>query len=232
MISHESARHWLGIIEPLQLGYGAVIISFLGAIHWGLEYAEKTPSRGRTRFRYGLGVLASAVAWPTVFMPVEFALTTQFGALVALYWADTLAARRGWAPPWYGTYRFVLTAVAGAAIALSLIGRAKVGDAAPRLSGLDHKIRERRQGEQNYDAKWVSMHRTPGSGDRFGQPANLPRSQEKLETEEREKIKKEKEEKEKEKEKQEEEGKNGDKGKKEGERGKESNEKGGEEKKK
>ena len=115
LISDESARHWLSVLEPLQLGYGAVIISFLGAVHWGLEYAEKTRDRERTRFRYGLGVLAPAVAWPTLLLPVDFALTAQFAAFVALYWADTTAARRGWAPAWYGTYRFVLTAVPGAA---------------------------------------------------------------------------------------------------------------------
>lgn len=94
-------------------------------------------------------------------MPVEFALTSQFGAFVALYWADTHAAKRGWAPAWYGSYRFVLTAITGAAIALSLIGRAKVGDAKPRLSGLGDKFHEKVQGEENYDEKWVSC--TPTS---------------------------------------------------------------------
>ena len=34
MIDHETAKHFLDLLEPLQLGYGAVIISFLGAIHW------------------------------------------------------------------------------------------------------------------------------------------------------------------------------------------------------
>ncbi|RYP19641.1 hypothetical protein DL765_003234 [Monosporascus sp. GIB2] len=176
LISHESARHWLGLLEPLQLGYGAVIISFLGAIHWGLEYAERAPLRERTRFRYGLGMLAPAAAWPTLMLPVEFALTAQFGAFVALYWADTHASRRGWAPSWYATYRFVLTAIVGAAIALSLIGRAKVGDAKPRLTGLGEKFHEKRQGEQDYDEKW-----------------------EELENKEREKIRKLKEEEEKKK---------------------------------
>lgn len=33
-LSHETAEQWLHLMEPLQLGYGAVIISFLGAIHW------------------------------------------------------------------------------------------------------------------------------------------------------------------------------------------------------
>ncbi|KAH9886352.1 hypothetical protein F4778DRAFT_758712 [Xylariomycetidae sp. FL2044] len=153
LIHHDTARQLLSIIEPVQLGYGAVIISFLGAIHWGLEYAEKTPNYRRTRFRYGVGVLASAVAWPTLLLPVEFALTAQFGAFVALYYADSMATVRGWAPSWYGTYRFVLTAVVGLAIVISLIGRAKVGDAQPRLTGLSEKFHEHR-GEETYNEKW------------------------------------------------------------------------------
>lgn len=34
MVSHEQAEHYLHLLEPIQVGYGAVIISFLGAIHW------------------------------------------------------------------------------------------------------------------------------------------------------------------------------------------------------
>lgn len=34
IIDHGTAQYLLSIIEPVQLGYGAVIISFLGAIHW------------------------------------------------------------------------------------------------------------------------------------------------------------------------------------------------------
>ncbi|KAK7426250.1 hypothetical protein QQZ08_007280 [Neonectria magnoliae] len=126
-IDHETARYLLSILEPVQLGYGAVIISFLGAIHWGLEYAEKHPSRERTRFRYGTGLAASLVAWPTLFMPVEYALTSQFMAFVALYAADSRAVTRGWAPHWYNTYRFLLTAMVGLAIFISLVGRSKIG---------------------------------------------------------------------------------------------------------
>lgn len=60
----------------------------------GLEYAEKTPLPARTRFRYAVGVAAPAVAWPTLLMPVEYALTTQFLAFVALYFVDSRAAVR------------------------------------------------------------------------------------------------------------------------------------------
>ena len=35
----QTAQHWLDILQPIQVGYGAVLLSFLGAIHWGLEFA-------------------------------------------------------------------------------------------------------------------------------------------------------------------------------------------------
>ncbi|KXX77501.1 hypothetical protein MMYC01_201634 [Madurella mycetomatis] len=132
--THDSATYWLQFLEPIQVGYGAVIISFLGAIHWGLEFAEKKASLDRTRLRYGIGVLAPAVAWPTIFMPIQWALVTQFLAFVSMYFVDSKATTKGWAPGWYGTYRFVLTAVVGAAILISLVGRAKVGEGRMSLS--------------------------------------------------------------------------------------------------
>lgn len=143
MVSHQTAAEFLQHLEPVQLGYGAVIISFLGAIHWGLELAEKTPLKPRTNFRFAMGVLAPAFAWPTLLLPVEWALTGQFAAFVALYFADARATTLGWAPQWYGTYRWVLTAIVGGAIVVSLIGRFKVGDEGRRLSS--KKLKETMQ---------------------------------------------------------------------------------------
>ncbi|CAN8104087.1 unnamed protein product [Discula destructiva] len=140
MISHEQAIHYLHLLEPIQVGYGAIIISFLGAIHWGLEYAEKHPNAARTRFRYGMGLLAPVIAWPTLLLPVQFALTAQFLAFTFMYFADARATTRGWAPQWYGTYRFVLTFIVGSAILISLIGREKVGADRPHLDGLREKF--------------------------------------------------------------------------------------------
>jgi hypothetical protein len=143
MFSNEAAAHWMHILEPIQLGYGAVIISFLGAIHWGLEFAERQAAADRTRTRYAIGVLAPAVAWPTILMPVEWALTTQFAAFCTLYFVDSRATVKGWAPAWYGTYRFVLTAIVGTAIVVSLVGRAKVGESEMHtpVAGLKDRIK-------------------------------------------------------------------------------------------
>ncbi|RDA84174.1 hypothetical protein CP532_3903 [Ophiocordyceps camponoti-leonardi (nom. inval.)] len=176
-IDHDTARYLLDLIEPLQLGYGAVIISFLGAIHWGLEYAEKQPSVARTRWRYGVGVAASVVAWPTVLMPVEHALTAQFMAFVALYFIDSRATARGWAPPWYNTYRFLLTAIVGLAILISLVGRANI-------------TVQSRLGSAALNS---SMH-NPGIADRQTDWASLEEEEKaKIKKEEKEKARKKKE---------------------------------------
>lgn len=134
LFSHEKAGELLNMLEPIQIGYGAVLVSFLGAIHWGLEFAEKSSLKERTKFRYAVGVLAPMAAWPTIFFPIEWALTTQFLAFTGLYFADSRATTRGWAPAWYGPYRWVLTAVVGVAIFISLVGRAKVGQERSRLT--------------------------------------------------------------------------------------------------
>ncbi|KAK4203398.1 hypothetical protein QBC40DRAFT_274707 [Triangularia verruculosa] len=139
MFSHEAASQWLHILEPIQVGYGVALISFLGAIHWGLEFAEKQASRERTRLRYAVGVAAPLVAWPTTFFPIEWALITQFCAFTALYFVDARAMFRGWAPAWYQTYRFVLTAIVGGALMISLIARTKTAETPSRLSGSELK---------------------------------------------------------------------------------------------
>ena len=38
--SEAQATALLDFLEPVQIGYGAIILSFLGAIHWGLEFAS------------------------------------------------------------------------------------------------------------------------------------------------------------------------------------------------
>lgn len=122
--SPETAHQLLDIITPIQIGYGAVIISFLGAIHWGLEYAGYGGYHSYRRYVYG--VIAPAIAWPTLLMPIEYALITQFLAFNFLYLADARATVRGWFPSWYSTYRFVLTFIVGASIVISLVGRGQI----------------------------------------------------------------------------------------------------------
>ena len=99
--------------------------SFLGAVHWGLEMAKYGGSQ--PYLRYGIGIIAPALAWPTILFPLHYALLTQFAGLTGMYYMDSRATVRGLAPKWYNTYRFILTSVVGGCILLTLIGRSQVG---------------------------------------------------------------------------------------------------------
>ena len=88
-----------------------------------------------------MGILATAVAWPTLLLPAEVGLIAQFCAFTFLYYNDARAGARGWAPSWYGTYRFVLTFIVGASIVASLIGRGQISDLITRPTGATERWR-------------------------------------------------------------------------------------------
>ncbi|MCJ1443660.1 MAG: hypothetical protein MMC23_004160 [Stictis urceolatum] len=151
LLDGKTAELLLHTIEPLQVGYGAVIISFLGAIHWGLEWAKYGGELGYSR--YMVGVVAPAIAWPTILLPVEYALIAQFLAFNYLYFVDARASARGAAPPWYSTYRFVLTFIVGASIVASLIGRGQIVEFVGHPSSAAQKIQALREHQSEYLAE-------------------------------------------------------------------------------
>jgi hypothetical protein len=123
-----------------------------------MEFNEKTPSHDRTRFRYIMGLIAPAIAWPTLFLPVHFALTGQFLAFTLLYFADSRATKMGWVPQWYSTYRFVLTFIVGSAILVSLIFRAKIDDVGENMTErLVKGMHQRGASEEKFTEKWVKL---------------------------------------------------------------------------
>ncbi|KAF3040516.1 hypothetical protein E8E12_007696 [Didymella heteroderae] len=147
ILSEHTATHLLHLLEPIQIGYGASIISFLGAIHWGLEWAKYGGVHGYSR--YAIGVFAPMAGWSATVMPIEYALITQFMSFVGLYFIDTRAALKGWTPPWYREYRFILTFIVGASIVISLIGRGEVSSKVGRMPGAVERIKALREGSQD-----------------------------------------------------------------------------------
>lgn len=145
------------------------IISFLGAVHWGLEYAEFGGRHSYQRLRYG--VIAPIAAWPTLLMPIETALISQFLAFNYMYFVDARATVKGWFPPWYSIYRFVLTFLVGASIVLTLIGRGQIARPEKRhLRNLQDHARIEKESrflrvESEESAKAEALESTHESGD-------------------------------------------------------------------
>lgn len=116
----ETASALLLHAQNVQVAYGAIILSFLGAIHWGFEWAKLGGRQGHVR--YAMGVAPLLVAWPTLLLGPQMALISQWAAYVGVWFIDLRATEQGWTPRWYSTYRFWLTAAVGSSIILTLAG--------------------------------------------------------------------------------------------------------------
>ena len=96
--------------------YGAVILAFLGGVHWGFGLeAGTTQTVGTQRARFGLGVLPSLIGWAGLL--VTFAGLPKVGLLVLLagFVAVTITeargAQAGLVPNGYMLLRWILSVV-------------------------------------------------------------------------------------------------------------------------
>lgn len=96
------------------LVYGAVILSFLGGVQWGLAVA--TADRSDAWRRYGLSVLPSLLAFAGFWLGGRNGLIALASGLSVWCIYELWATGLGEAPPWYGRLRFGLSVVAVACL--------------------------------------------------------------------------------------------------------------------
>ncbi len=87
--------------------YAALIVSFLGGIHWGLGFRQAVPSPSR----FAWGVVPSLGAWVAVVMPPYAGLVVLGALLIACYLVDRRVYPSHGLGAWL-TLRFRLSAVA------------------------------------------------------------------------------------------------------------------------
>ena len=101
------------------IGYGAVILSFLGGVHWGLAAPAGRP------LQIGLSVVPSLVAWLALLVAnlqgTDTALWLLAAAFAVLLPGDLLAAARGLAPGWYPRLRVPLTLIVVACLVVGAL---------------------------------------------------------------------------------------------------------------
>lgn len=102
------------------LAYGAIILSFLGGVQWGLAIA--VPQIDSTLWRrLTLSILPSLVAWVALVMPYSIGFFILAGAFVAMLLVDIQASRAQEAPAWYQKLRWPLSCGAVAALVLGTL---------------------------------------------------------------------------------------------------------------
>ncbi|MCC7281174.1 MAG: DUF3429 domain-containing protein [Acetobacteraceae bacterium] len=92
-------------------GYGGVILSFLGAVHWGFAMAAAEPAAEKARLIGG--VLPALLAWPCVTAaPPSLSCLALAGGMALVLAAEEIALRRGWTPLAYQRKRRLLALLA------------------------------------------------------------------------------------------------------------------------
>ena len=112
---------WRGLALAALAAYGAVILSFLGAVHWGLALRASLEEAAAAWPRLALGVLPALVGWVALLLPVRPGLLLLAAALVAVAAVETAATRRGLMPPGYLGLRWPLSLGAGACLLLGAL---------------------------------------------------------------------------------------------------------------
>jgi hypothetical protein len=93
--------------EAALLAFGAVILSFMAGIQWGLAMARHES----TYMRLGVSILPAIVAWLALLVggPVGLVVLAVTFALILVYDLQLVAA--GLAAPWYPKLRWPLTII-------------------------------------------------------------------------------------------------------------------------
>lgn len=111
-----------GFLEALafsQAAYGACVLSFIGAVRWGMALSEQEVVRPNW-FNLGYSVAPSLVAWVALMLPTSLSLVTLMAGLAGTAYMDlTLFGY----PPWFKALRFLLSLVAVLSLWTTLLCR-------------------------------------------------------------------------------------------------------------
>ena len=121
------------------MSYSAVILSFLGAVHWGFALAEPPaslaglapPPRAADpahRPRLLMGVLPALAGWVALLIGLlipapAIALCLLIAGFLATNIAEHSGRQRGWVPPSYLWLRWILTVIVVALLVTTLVLR-------------------------------------------------------------------------------------------------------------
>jgi uncharacterized iron-regulated membrane protein len=100
------------------VAYGAVILSFLGAVHWGLLL--RRPAAGAP-VRLAIGVLPSLTGWAALLLPERYALALLVVALGGFWLYEHRVVGTALLPPDYLKLRRSLTLAVCALLTLGLL---------------------------------------------------------------------------------------------------------------
>ena len=123
---HGTINHFAATMALV--GYGAVILSFLGGINWGAAIVQQNAGHNTQQLpaRLFWSIVPSLIAWFALLLQSlvndGVALFILLVAFVLQYLSDRRAVSQGRFPPWFARLRLILTCGAVLALAVGLGG--------------------------------------------------------------------------------------------------------------
>ena len=102
----DAAHPWRAMTILLLKGYGAVILSFLGGIRWGIATRDNDAATTRGLL---LSVIPSLAGWVALALPDPHAFALLAAGFAGQGAWDQFAVNGGRAPDWFGRLRMRLT---------------------------------------------------------------------------------------------------------------------------
>ena len=111
-------RHHGIVWADALVAYGAVILSFVGALHWGFAMALPGMPQALRRNCFVWSVVPALIAWPAMMLEPVLGAPLLMAGFVAHIWQDHRLAGRIALPAWYLPLRWQLSIVACVCLAL------------------------------------------------------------------------------------------------------------------
>jgi hypothetical protein len=109
------------LIAVALVNYGAVILSFVGALHWGFAMTVQDMSARQRRDRFIWSVIPSLIAWMATLLPMPLGCLLLVVGFVAHLGQDRQLSRMTSLPDWYLPIRLLLTLVASMCLLLAAL---------------------------------------------------------------------------------------------------------------
>jgi Protein of unknown function (DUF3429) len=109
------------------LVYGAIVLSFMGGVHWGLAMLKPGHGAGgryghASEWRsYGASIIPALIAWVAVLIPIRFGALVMAVGFVGLLAYDLRCVRLGCAPSWFPSLRWPLTVMAAGSLLVGIV---------------------------------------------------------------------------------------------------------------
>ena len=107
--------------SPALQSYGAVILSFVGALHWGFAMGLSDVPAAQRSALFAWSVVPSLLAWPAFLVGGGVGSSLLIAGFAAHFVQDLRLVRKTALPAWYLPLRLRLTATACACLAVGAV---------------------------------------------------------------------------------------------------------------